>query len=89
MSGGVEGTAGLYVHGGNMDENLYMLDNIPLYQVNHLGGLFSAFNTEAIKNVDFYKSTFPEKFDGPSSSFMDVYTRDGSNKKLNGSIRLD
>ena len=88
VSGGVEGTAGLYVHGGNMDENLYMLDNIPLYQVNHLGGLFSAFNTEAIKNVDFYKSTFPAKFDGRLSSFMDVYTRDGSNKKLNGSIRL-
>ncbi len=88
VSGGVEATAGMYVHGGNVDENLYMLDNIPLYQVNHLGGLFSAFNTEAIKNVDFYKSTFPAKFDGRLSSFMDVYTRDGSNKKLNGSIRL-
>ena len=88
VSGGVEGTAGMYVHGGNVDENLYMLDNIPLYQVNHFGGLFSAFNTEAIKNVDFYKSTFPAKFDGRLSSFMDVYTRDGSNKKLNGSIRI-
>lgn len=88
VSGGVEGTAGMYVHGGNVDENLYMLDNIPLYQVNHFGGLFSAFNTEAIKNVDFYKSTFPAKFDGRLSSFMDVYTRDGSNKKLNGSIRV-
>lgn len=88
VSAGIEGFAGMYVHGGNVDENLYMLDNIPLYQVNHFGGLFSAFNTEAISNVDFYKSTFPSKFDGRMSSFMDVYSRDGSYKKLHGSIRL-
>ena len=54
VSGGVEGTAGMYVHGGNKDENLFMLENIPLYQVNHFGGLFSAFNAEAIKSVDFF-----------------------------------
>lgn len=88
ISAGVEGMAGMYVHGGNADENLYMLDNIPLYQVNHLGGLFSAFNTEAVSNVDFYKSTFPAKFDGRLSSFMDVYTRDGSFSKFSGSARL-
>lgn len=88
ISAGVEGMAGMYVHGGNADENLYMLDNIPLYQVNHFGGLFSAFNTEAVSNVDFYKSTFPAKFDGRLSSFMDVYTRDGSFSKFSGSARL-
>lgn len=88
ISAGVEGMAGMYVHGGNQDENLYMLDNIPLYQVNHFGGLFSAFNTEAISNVDFYKSTFPAKFDGRLSSYMDVYTRDGSFSRFSGSGRL-
>ncbi|MDE6339262.1 MAG: TonB-dependent receptor, partial [Muribaculaceae bacterium] len=88
ISAGIEGLAGMYVHGGSSDENLYMLDNIPLYQVNHLGGLFSAFNAEAIKNVDFYKSTFPAKFDGRLSSYMDVYTKDGANKKLQGSVKL-
>lgn len=88
ISAGVEGMAGMYVHGGNTDENLYMLENIPLYQVNHLGGLFSAFNVDAIKNVDFFKSTFPAKFDGRLSSYMDVYTRDGKNKKLEGSFKL-
>lgn len=85
---GIEATAGMYVHGGDTDENLYMLDNIPLYQVNHLAGLFSAFNTEAVGNVDFYKSTFPAKFDNRLSSFMDVYTRDGSFEKYSGSVRL-
>ena len=68
VSAGVEGLAGMYVHGGNADENLYMLDNIPLYQVNHLGGLFSTFNPGVLRNVDFYKSSFPAKYDGRISS---------------------
>lgn len=88
VSAGVEGLAGMYVHGGNHDENLYMLDNVPLYQVNHFGGLFSAFNTEAIKNVDFYKSTFPAKYGGRLSSILEVHTKDGSLKQHHGSFRL-
>lgn len=88
VSAGVEGMAGMYVHGGNADENLYMLDNIPLYQVNHVAGLFSAFNTEAIRNVDFYKSSFPAKYDGRLSSYMDVHTKDGSLEEHHGSFRL-
>lgn len=88
VSAGIEGLAGMYVHGGSSDENLYMLDNVPLYQVNHAGGLFSAFNTEAIKNVDFYKSTFPAKYNGRLSSIIEVHTRDGSQEGHHGSVRL-
>lgn len=88
VSAGIEGMAGMYVHGGDTDENLYMLDNIPLYQINHFGGLFSAFNTEALRNVDFYKTTFPAKYDGRLASFMDVHTKDGSLKEHHGSFRL-
>ncbi len=88
VSAGIEGMSGMYVHGGDSDENLYMLDNIPLYQINHFGGLFSAFNTEALRNVDFYKTTFPAKYDGRLASFMDVHTKDGSLKEHHGSFRL-
>ncbi len=88
VSAGTEGLAGMYVHGGGNDENLYMLDNVPLYQVNHFGGLFSAFNTEAIKNVDFYKSTFPAKYDGRLSSIMEVHTKDGDKYSHHGSFKL-
>ncbi|MDE7407464.1 MAG: TonB-dependent receptor, partial [Muribaculaceae bacterium] len=88
VSAGIEGFAGMYVHGGNTDENMYMIDNIPLYQVNHMFGLFSAFNTEAMRNVDFYKSSFPAKYDGRLSSFMDVHTRDGSMESHHGSFTL-
>lgn len=88
ITSGVEGMAGMQVHGGNDDQNLYMLDNIPLYQVNHFGGLFSAFNTESLKNVDFYKSAFPAKYDGRLSSIMDVHTKDGNLNEYHGSWRL-
>lgn len=88
VSPGMEGFAGMYVHGGGADQNLYMIDNIPLYQVNHFAGLFSAFNTEALRNVDFYKSTFPAKYDGRLSSFIDVHTKDGSLESHHGSVKL-
>ncbi len=88
VSAGIEGMAGMYVHGGDTDENLYMLDNIPLYQVNHFGGLFSAFNVDALRNVDFYKTSFPAKYDGRLASFMDVHTKDGSLREHHGSFRL-
>ena len=88
VSAGVEGMAGMYVHGGGSDENLYMLDNIPLYQVNHFGGLFSAFNTEALRNVEFYKSSFPAKYDGRLSSYIDVNTKDGSMESHHGSVKI-
>ena len=88
VSAGVEGMAGMYVHGGSSDENLYMLDNIPLYQVNHFGGLFSAFNTEALRNVDFYKSSFPAKYDGRLSSYIDVNTKDGNMEEHHGSLKI-
>lgn len=88
ISDGMEGLAGMHVHGGNSDENLYMLDNIPLYQVNHFAGLFSAFNPEAIRYIDFFKSSIPAKYDGRLSSYLDVRTKNGSQEGHHGSFRL-
>lgn len=85
---GIEGFAGMYVHGGNADENLYMLDNVPVYQVNHFAGLFSAFNTETIRYVDFFKSSIPAKYDGRLSSFMDVRLKTGVPEGHHGSAKL-
>lgn len=88
ISEGQEGMAGMNVHGGNADENLYMLDNVPLYQVNHFAGLFSAFNAEAIRYIDFFKSSIPAKYDGRLSSYLDVRTKNGSPDGHHGSFRL-
>lgn len=85
---GTEGMAGMIVHGGAADENLYMLDNVPLYQVNHFAGLFSAFNTDIINYIDFFKTSMPAKYDGRLSSFMDVRLRNSHDGGLHGRARL-
>ncbi len=88
VSEGGEGMAGMHVHGGDADENLYMLDNVPLYQVNHFAGLFSAFNPDIIRYIDFFKSSMPAKYEGRLSSFMDVRLKNGSTDGHHGSARL-
>lgn len=88
VAAGTEITSGLYVHGGDNDQNLFMLDGTPLYQVNHLGGLFSSFNTDVIKNIDFYKSGFPARYGGRLSSVVDVRTKDGNMNEYHGSFSI-
>lgn len=88
VTSGAELASGLYVHGGAGDENLFLLDGTPLYQTNHSLGLFSAFNTDIIKNVDFYKSGFPARYSGRVSSITDVRTRDGDMKHVHGTFSL-
>ena len=85
---GIEVASGLYVHGGNNDENLFLIDGTPLYQVNHSLGLFSAFNADMVKNVDFYKSGFPARYGGRLSSVVDVRTNDGNMQQWHGSYRI-
>ncbi len=81
---GTELSSGLFVHGGNSDENLFLLDGTPIYQTNHSLGLFSSFNADIIKNVDFYKSGFPARYSGRVSSITDVRTKDGNMQKIQG-----
>ncbi|MBR1401832.1 MAG: TonB-dependent receptor [Prevotella sp.] len=88
VSEGIDVTSGLYVHGGNDDENLYLLDGTSMYTVNHALGLFSAFNTEVVKNVDFYKSGFPARYGGRLSSVTDVRTNDGDMLNYHGSYSI-
>ena len=75
VSEGVEGFSGLFVRGGTNDQNLISLDGVPVYQISHLGGLFSSFNTEIVDNVTFYKSAFPANYGGRLSSVVDISTK--------------
>lgn len=88
VSQGMEGMAGMYVHGGAADENLVLLDGVPIYQPSHFGGLFSSFNVDVVKNVDFYKTSFPAAYGGRLSSVLDVHTKEGSSAGHHGSARL-
>lgn len=85
---GVEGAAGFYVRGGGPDENLFLLDGIPIYNVNHMGGFFSVFNADAIKSVTLYKGSFPARFGGRLSSVLDIQMNDGNNQKLHGNVTV-
>ena len=88
VSAGTEGISGLYVRGGNSDENLFLVDGNPVYQVNHIGGFFSAFNNEAIKGMNFFKAGFPARYGGRLSSVVDVHTKEGNMKEYHGSASL-
>ena len=84
VQSGTEGTAGIYVRGGGADENLLLMDGVPLYNVNHLFGFFSVFNADALKNVTLYKGSFPARFGGHLSSVIDVRMNDGNNSEVHG-----
>lgn len=88
VASGMELSSGLYVHGGDGSDNLFLLDGVPLFQVSHLAGLFSSFNTDIVESVDFYKSGFPAGYGGKLSSVVDVTTRDGSMEKFGGSVSV-
>jgi len=88
VQAGMTGTCGIHVRGGDPDQNLFLLDGMPLYNVNHLFGFMSVFQPEAIKHVDFYKSGFPARFGGRLSSIVDVRTKDGDMKKYYGSFSI-
>ena len=88
VSAGTELMSGLYVHGGEGSDNLFLLDGVPMYQISHLGGLFSSFNTDVVKGLDFYKSGFPARYGGRMSSVVDVATRDGDFNGFHGSFMI-
>jgi hypothetical protein len=81
---GTELLSGMYVRGGDGADNLYLLDGVSLYQVSHLLGLFSSFNTDVVESLDFYKSGFPARYGGRLSSVVDVRTRDGDYENYHG-----
>ncbi len=88
VQAGVEGTSGIYVRGGGPDQNLYLLDGVPVYNPSHLLGIFSAFNPEALKSVKLYKGAFPARYGGRLSSVVDISMKDGNMKKLKGDFSI-
>ncbi len=77
-----EGSSGIYVQGGNTDQNLIIIDEAPIYNPAHLFGLVSVFNPDAIKNVEFYKGAIPVEFGGKLSSVIDCQMNDGNKKNV-------
>jgi hypothetical protein len=80
-----EGSSNLLIRGGGPGQNLFLIDNVSLFYVNHLGGFLSVFNPDVINDVTVMKGGFPAKHGGRLSSVVDITLREGSKKKFKGS----
>lgn len=79
---GGEGGLGMYIRGGNNDENLILLDEATVYNPGHLLGFLSVFNSASLKSTDIYKGAFPSVYGGRLSGILDVRMREGNDQKL-------
>jgi len=79
-----EGASGFNVRGGNVDQNLILLDDAPVFNSSHLFGFFSVFNPDAVKDLKLYKGGIPAQYGGRASSVLDVRLKEGNNKKFEG-----
>jgi len=77
-----EGSSGFYVRGGNVDQNLVLLDEAPIYNASHLLGFFSSFNPDAIKDMQLYKGAIPAHYGGRLSSVLDIRMKEGNSKRF-------
>ncbi len=85
---GTEASSGIVVRGGNPEQNLILLDGVPIYNSNHAFGLFSVFNSDAIKNLSLIKGGFPARYGGRLSSVIDVRMKEGNMKGLHGNVTI-
>ncbi len=90
VSASNENSSGMYVRGGPPDQNLILYDGFTVYYVDHLHGFYSAFNSNALKDVQLYKGGFESKFGGRLSSVTEITGKDGNAKKwtLGGEVSL-
>ncbi len=76
-----EGSSGLYVRGSAADQNMFIINQVPVYNTSHLFGFFSAFNPDIIRDFSFYKSNLPARYGGRLASVIDISARQGNNKQ--------
>ncbi len=88
VQSGNEAMSGIYVRGGGADQNLILLDGVPVYNANHLFGFFSVFNSDAIQSVKLTKGAFPARYGGRLSSVLDISMKEGNDQKLEGTASV-
>jgi len=83
-----EGSSQLSVRGGGTDQNLMLLDGVPMYFNSHIGGLVSNFNDDALNSATLYKGGFPSRFGNRLSSVIDIKLKDGNPTTFKGNVTL-
>lgn len=81
-------SSGLFIRGGSPDQNLVLLDGMTVYNPSHLFGFISAFNTDAVKDVELLKGGFPAEFGGRMSAVLNVTQKDGNRDHVEGLVGL-
>lgn len=84
VSNGADANAGINVRGGDIDQNLLLIDDALLYNSHHFLGFFSVLNATAIKSADLSRSAISARYGGRLSSVLEVKTREGNKEKLHG-----
>lgn len=88
IQSGNEASSGLYVRGGSPDQNLMVIDDVPVYYVNHLGGFVSTFNSDAINSMKLVKGGFPAHYGSRLSSVVDIKMKEGNMKEFHGNVMI-
>ena len=88
VQSGADGYGGFTVRGGNVDQNLILLDGVPVYNASHALGLYSIFNPATVSRTKVVKGVFPARYGGRVSSVLDVRTKEGNNRKLSGELEV-
>lgn len=81
-------SSGLFIRGGSPDQNLVLLDGMTVYNPTHLFGFISAFNSDAIKDVELLKGGFPAEFGGRMSAVLNVTQKDGNRDHVEGVLGI-
>lgn len=83
-----DASSSFQVRGGTSAQNLVLFDNAPIYNVGHVGGLFSTFNDDALAGATLYKGLLPAQFGGASSAVLDITGRTGNKQSYHGGATI-
>ncbi len=83
-----EFSTGLVIRGGNTDQNLIMLDGITVYNPSHLGGVFSNFIVDGVKEAELIKGAYNAEYGGRLSAVLNVISREGNKNEFKGKVNL-
>ncbi len=81
-------SSALYVRGSTPDQNLILMDGITIYNPYHIGGIFSTFNTDAIKEADFHAGGFPARYGGRMGAILNVINKEGNTEEFEGKVNI-
>jgi hypothetical protein len=83
-----EASSGYNVRGGAADQNLILFNGGTVYNPSHLFGLFTSFNSDAVEDVELFKSSIPVEYGGRISSVLKVTSKEANMQKLTGSASI-